>query len=163
MFVRALGAASVVLVSTLSSAQTNPRAVASMAEGRIQVEFGRPSAKGRDVLGMIQPDSYWRMGADAPTTLETSVPLIVGESRLEPGKYTLLGHFAASDEFFLVIAKGMSGSLPKDVAGRVEGRIERGQPPVELLTIDLEGTPGDAALVLSWGESRIRTPFRVAP
>lgn len=156
-------ASSLLLGGAFAWAQANPRGTASMAGGDVAIEYGRPSAKGRDVLGMVQPDSYWRMGADAATTLTTRVPLLVGDSPVSPGEYTLLGHFVTSSEFHLVVAESVTGSRPDSVAAKVRGEIEHGRSPVEQMTIDFDGDPEDATLVLSWGESRIRVPFRVAP
>jgi hypothetical protein len=153
------------LVSLTGSlwAQMNPRGTASLDGAKVSVEYGRPSAKGRDVFAMIQPGSYWRMGADDSTKLTTEVPLLVGGSRVEKGEYVLLGQFVTKEEFQLVVAKGLSGNDPSEIAAKVKGEITKGHDHVEAMTIAIEGKPADAAIVLSWAASRIRMPFKVAP
>jgi hypothetical protein len=143
-------------------AQMNPRGTASLEGARVTIEYGRPSAKGRDVFSMIQPGTYWRMGADNATKLETEVPLLIGGSRVEKGEYTLVGQFASPEEFELVVARGMTENEPTDVAARAKGEVSKGQDHVEQMTIALEGKPADAAIVLSWAGSRIRMPFKIA-
>jgi hypothetical protein len=143
-------------------AQMNPRGTASLEGAKVSIEYGKPSAKGRDVFAMIEPGSYWRMGADDSTKLTTDVPLLIGGSRVEKGEYVLLGQFASRDEFHLVVANGLSGSEPKEVAAKAKGELSKGHDHVEAMTIVIEGKPADAAIVLSWASSRIRMPFKVA-
>jgi hypothetical protein len=140
----------------------NPRGTASLEGAKVSIDYGRPSAKGRDVFSMIEPGSYWRMGADDSTKLKTEVPLVVGTSRVEKGEYVLLGQFVTKDEFHLVVAKGLSGNEPTEVAAKVKGEITKGHDHVEAMTIAIEGKPADAAIVLNWAGSRIRMPFKVA-
>ncbi len=155
--------AALVAVSVTGSlwAQMNPRGTASLEGAKVSIEYGKPSAKGRDVFALIEPGSYWRMGADDSTKLTTDVPLLIGGSRVEKGEYILLGQFASRDEFQLVVAKGLSGSEPKEVAARVKGEISKGHDHVEAMTVAIEGKPADAAIVLSWASSRIRMPLKV--
>lgn len=143
--------------------QANPRGEAALRGSRVRVDYGRPAAKGRDLMDMVQPDFYWRMGADTATILMTQVELKVGEESVPKGEYTLLGYFKSKEEFELVFARDVSpGSrVPKDVAGRVKGRIETGQENVERLTIELEEHDGAATFILTWGSSRITAPFEV--
>ncbi len=157
---------SAVMIALFASAagwaQVNPRGTASLSGANVSIDYGRPSAKGRDVFAMIQPGSYWRMGADDATKLKTEVPLLIGGSRVEKGEYNLVGQFASPGEFQLIVAKGMGENEPTDVAARVKGEISKGQDHVEEMTIALEGKPADAAIVLSWAGSRIRMPFKIA-
>jgi hypothetical protein len=62
----------------------------------IEVRFGRPIKRGRDLFGL--PDSaeilndgapVWRAGANASTRLLTEVPLVIGGRTIAPGEYTL--------------------------------------------------------------------------
>ena len=62
----------------------------------IEVRFGRPIKRSRDLFGL--PDSaeilndgapVWRAGANASTRLLTEVPLVIGGRTIAPGEYTL--------------------------------------------------------------------------
>ena len=64
--------------------------------GWIEVKFGRPLRRGRDIFG--PPDfiaflndgaPVWRAGANYTTRLITELPLVIADVRLEPGEYTM--------------------------------------------------------------------------
>ncbi len=62
----------------------------------IEVAYGRPIKRGRDIFG---PDDYreflndgaeiWRAGANVTTRLVTEAPLVFNGTRIEPGEYTV--------------------------------------------------------------------------
>src|SRR6202008_269248 len=54
------------------------------------VDYGRPLARGRVLLGnVISYDRVWRTGANAATQLTTSVPLSLAGVSVPAGTYTL--------------------------------------------------------------------------
>lgn len=64
----------------------------------IEVLYGRPIKRGRDVLGgagpaygkIANPDSpVWRAGANQSTRLKTEVPIVIGNKTIPPGEYTM--------------------------------------------------------------------------
>src|SRR5882672_8435839 len=63
----------------------------------IEVTYGRPIRRGRDVFGtganygkLANPDApVWRAGANVSTQLKTEVPLVVGSKTVPPGTYTM--------------------------------------------------------------------------
>ena len=62
----------------------------------IDVHYGRPLKRGRDLFGppdwaaMLNDGApVWRAGANRSTRLVTEAPLIIGGARVEPGEYTL--------------------------------------------------------------------------
>ena len=149
------------LASPLAS-QSNPRSEAALPGGIVRIDYGRPDLKGRDLLDLVQPDFYWRMGADEATRLLTLEALVVGGKRVPKGEYTLLGHFKTREDFDLVIASEVGpGRIPTKVAGRVKGTIEENEEYVERLTIQLTESGGEVLFVLSWGKNKISAPFRL--
>lgn len=63
---------------------------AAIAGATIAVDYGRPSKRGRVILGGIVPwDEVWRTGANSATQFETSSDLVVGDKVIPAGKYTL--------------------------------------------------------------------------
>ena len=76
------GALMLILSTPILHAQVNPRGETTLElnGGKVTVEFGRPSLKGRDIKTMIYPGEQWRLGADGDTTLTTEVGLKFGES-----------------------------------------------------------------------------------
>ncbi|HEV8598694.1 MAG TPA: DUF2911 domain-containing protein [Gemmatimonadales bacterium] len=72
--------------------QLSPRdtARAVIAGASVTVDYGRPSMRGRVILGGIVPwGEVWRTGANSATQLETTSDLLVGETVIPAGKYTL--------------------------------------------------------------------------
>ncbi len=70
----------------------------------IEITFGRPIARGRDVFGSGEnygkaandvgapgypPPPVWRAGANVTTRLKTEAPLRLGEHTLPPGEYSV--------------------------------------------------------------------------
>ena len=64
----------------------------------IEITYGRPIKRGRDVLGgtgatygkVANPDApVWRAGANVTTQLKTEVPLVVNAKTVPPGTYTM--------------------------------------------------------------------------
>ena len=64
----------------------------------IEITYGRPIKRGRDVLGgngdkygkVANPDApVWRAGANVSTQLKTEVPLVINGKTLAPGTYAM--------------------------------------------------------------------------
>jgi DUF2911 family protein len=64
----------------------------------IEITYGRPIKRGRDVFGgtganygkIANPDApVWRAGANVTTQLKTEVPLVINGKTLAPGTYTV--------------------------------------------------------------------------
>ena len=81
-------------------------ATATVGGGKVTVEYAGPQLKGRDVMAMLQPGIYWRMGADKPTIMTTEADLIFGGQRVAKGKYTLAAHFLADGKWSYFEALG---------------------------------------------------------
>src|SRR5262245_8931840 len=82
-------------------------ATASIGGGEVKVDYVGPAASGRDVLSLLAPGSYWRMGADKPTTITTAVDLKFGSSVVPKGTYTLVAHLSEDKKWTLVVADGV--------------------------------------------------------
>lgn len=64
----------------------------------IDIEYGRPLRRGRDLFGsgenygkatLVGGQPVWRAGANVATRLKTSVPLVIGGKTVPAGEYTL--------------------------------------------------------------------------
>ncbi len=142
------------------SQAANPRNTATLGEGRVTVGYGSPSSGGRDVLALIAPGSYWRMGADVNTTLDTQTDLRFGDETIPAGSYVLLAHFLEGETWELIICKDVqAGFRPKDTVAIVPFTLEKGHPPVERMKIDLKEEMGKSILVLSWGAYSLSAEF----
>ncbi|HSF15630.1 MAG TPA: DUF2911 domain-containing protein [Vicinamibacteria bacterium] len=136
---------------------------ASIGGGEVKVDFVGPSANGRDVLSLLPPGGYWRMGADKATTLTTDVDLKVGEATVPKGTYTLVAYFSEDKEWSLVVADGVgSGSKPTKIVAQVPGIVSKTDAVVENMTIKLEANGSAGKLVLEWGTARLTAEFSAA-
>ena len=130
--------------------------------GEIRVDFVGPSVNGRDVLKLLQPGAYWRMGADKATTLETSVALKFGDMLVPKGTYTLVAHLSNDGKWSLIVAEDLgSGFKPRTVVGRVIGTISKTDVVTDNMQIRLEADGVDINLVLDWGNARLTARFTV--
>jgi hypothetical protein len=138
-----------------ATAQMNPRGEAkvTLAGKPIVVEYGRPSLKGRDMLGQAEVGQEWRMGADAATTLETPVGLGFGQTRVPGGEYVLRAKKASATEWTLLLKRG------EEVAAEVPLKASPVDTSVEVFTIELAEEKGQGVFRMSWGNLALSTRF----
>ena len=139
---------------------------ATVGHASLTVDYSRPLARGRTLLGDVIPyDRVWRTGANQATQLTTSAPVTIGGIRLAPGTYTLWTLPRQSGAELIVNGQsgqwGTSYDQSRDV-GRAPLKSEATSRPVEAFTIAIE--PVDArrgTLVLEWGPFRWSAPITV--
>ncbi|WP_341228007.1 DUF2911 domain-containing protein [uncultured Arcticibacterium sp.] len=57
----------------------------------IEIDYSRPSMKGRNIFGGLVPfDEKWRTGANAPTTFTFGQDVTVGGKAVKAGKYSVI-------------------------------------------------------------------------
>ena len=134
----------------------NPRgeAKATVAGKAVAIDYGRPSLKGRDMLGQAQVGQAWRLGADAATTLKTEADLAFGAVAIPKGEYVLRATKIADDKWQLNV-EGKDGAKVADVplaASKLEASVEQ-------FTIDLVGEKDRGHLKMRWGTTALATSF----
>ena len=151
-----LGALILFLSTPSVFAQVNPRGetTAELTGGKVTVEYGRPSLKGRDIKTMISAGEQWRMGADASTTLATDVDLKFGDQSVPKGEYILRAKVLGEQKWLLLI-HGKDYSKVAEVPMKLEERSEN----VERLTIRVEGQEQAATFSLEWGKLSLSASF----
>jgi tetratricopeptide (TPR) repeat protein len=137
---------------------------ATVAGAEIIIDYSRPSARGRTVMGGLVPyDATWRTGANNATQLTTSAPLRIGDVHVEPGSYSLFT-IPRPGAWDLIINRevGMSG-LEHDPArdvGRVRLEPSARASHTEQFTIRLDPTAGGALLRIMWGDADVAVPVQ---
>jgi hypothetical protein len=139
-------------------AQANPRgqAKATLAGKSVVIEYGRPSLKGRDMLGQAEVGKAWRMGADSATTLKTEADLTLGTASVPKGTYTLKATKVAEDKWNLnIIAQDEAKTAVADVP------LTTSKLPasVELFTLELKGEKEKGEFEMKWGTTSLKAPF----
>ena len=135
-------------------AQMNPRGEArvTLAGKAIVVDYGRPSLKGRDMLGKAEVGQEWRMGADSATTLKTPVALAFGSTVVDAGEYTLKAKKVSATDWALLLDK--EGKVVE-----VPLKASTVDTSVELFTIDLSEDKGAGVFKMSWGNRALTAGF----
>jgi hypothetical protein len=134
----------------------------------VTVCYGRPSAKGRTIMGGLVPfGAPWRLGANEPTRLILPFAAEVAGARVEPGTYSIyVVPRETSWEVHVNKAVDRWG-IPIDEqveaqdAGKGTVPVEALAQPVEMLTLHLVAGP-PAELVVEWEKTRVRIPIRKA-
>lgn len=134
--------------------------------GYVSVVHGKPYARGRQVWGgLVGYDTVWAAGAHRATELATTVPLVIGSTRVEPGVYALFVTPRA-DRWTLHV-------------NRVPGQhlADEYDAAADLATVDAvpsaSGTPAEgltwsfsedgSALTLAWADRAASFPISRAP
>ncbi len=133
--------------------------------GEVKVDFTGPESKGRDVLAMLPPGGYWRMGADRATTLTTTVDLKFGDMVVPKGSYKLVAHFDENKKWTLIVAEDLTGSFkPTNVIAKVAGVVSELDTAVNNMTMKLEvsGHGNQGQIILDWGTARLTADFSTA-
>jgi len=120
------------------------KADVTLSSGSITIDYGAPSMRGREIFGALVPyGEVWRTGANAATTLTTTVPLMIGDLSVPAGKYTLYS-LPTAESFTLIVNKqtGQWGTVydkTQDL-GRVKTTVAEISSPVETFVISFEKT-----------------------
>ncbi len=141
-----------------------------IADKPVKVCYGRPSARGRTMLGgQIAYGKLWRTGANEPTILYAPVPLRVAGLAVPPGVYSLYT-VPGAGEWEIIVNRstsqwGEEGNYTKEVKaqelGRAKLKSERLTKPVETFAIRAEPAGNKAAsLLLEWEKTRVRIPVQ---
>jgi hypothetical protein len=139
---------------------------ATIGGATFAVDYGRPLARGRKLLGdVISYDRVWRTGANAATQFTTSAPITLAGLSLPAGTYTLwtAPHVGGVD---LIVNKqtgqwGTEYSRAQDL-GKARMQSDSAATAVDKFTISIEGSDArHGALVMAWGTFRWTAPIVV--
>ena len=152
----------------------------------IEVTFGRPIKRGRDVLGgaganygkLANPDApVWRAGANFTTQLQTELPLVINGKTIAPGTYTMFIDLKPNNWTLIVSTWkaqtkydpknsaelwGAYGYTPDKDVVRVPMKLETLPHVIEELAwefVDMTETGG--TLAIAWDKTMASVPFKV--
>jgi hypothetical protein len=150
-------AALAVVVAGPAFAQMNPRgeAKAMVAGKAVAIDYGRPSLKGRDMLGQAQIGQAWRLGADAATGLKTDADLAFGAVNVPKGEYVLTATKVAADQWHLNVLSKADRTKVADIP-LIPGKLDAS---VEMFTIALTGEKDKGTFEMHWGTTALKTSF----
>jgi hypothetical protein len=130
----------------------------------VTVNYGRPSARGRKIIGGVVPyNQIWRTGANEATTLATEVDLILGGTTIPRGTYSLYT-VPSKSSWQLVVNKevGQSGLVYHKQLDLARVKLQKAslKDYVERFTISIERVnPNSGTLKLTWEKTALTIPF----
>jgi hypothetical protein len=139
---------------------------ANIGNAAFAVDYSRPLARGRQLVGGIIPfGQVWRTGANAATQFTTSARITLAGLPVPAGKYTLWT-IPRPDGVQLVINRQTgqwgTGYNPAHDLGRVALQVSAVTAPVEQFTISISPNgSGSGALAMEWGTFRWSAPIEV--
>jgi len=145
----------------------SPRGQASFSfqDGKkIVVDYGRPSMRGRKIMGQLVPyNQVWRTGANEATTFTTDVPLVIGGKQIPAGKYAIFT-IPGENEWTVIFNKqtgqwGTKYDQAQDLA-RITVTPTKLQQPVEQFTISFDQRgPNAGVMKLEWENTSVSVDF----
>ena len=163
-----IGLASATLIVLMSSASLGHGAErgsvkATINGARISIDYGRPALMGRDMLKQIQPGQLWRIGANAPTTLESDKELNFGGTVVPKGKHILLARLVEPGKWALVFStKSVFQFEESAKVAEVPLTFQEADDSTEQVTIQLTQKDGAGVIEIAWGKMRLSASFKPA-
>ena len=150
--------------------QSSPKATIQQSVGLtdVEIEYSRPSARGRAVFGNLIPfGKVWRTGANENTTISFSDDVIIDGKTLKKGKYSL--YTVPKIESWEIIFYKTTDNWgnpeewkEENVALRATVKPETLNKSVETFTIGISGLDNNFAyLEISWENSFAALKFEV--
>ena len=139
---------------------------------RVTITYGRPftkdpkSGEPRKIWGGLVPwDKAWRMGSDEATVLITQKTLMIGDTEVPAGAYTLYA-IPSESGGKLAISKTLGAwGVPvneKNDLARVDMKKEALDKPNDQFTITVSKNPPDGGVIkLMWDNTQFSVPFTV--
>jgi hypothetical protein len=135
-----------------------------LAGKTLTVNYGRPSARGRKIIGSVVPyNQVWRTGANEVTTLTTESDILLGGATVPKGTYSLFT-LPSKKTWQLIINKetGQSGLVyhPRLDLARIKLQKHPLTDYVERLTISLNHVDNRSGLLkIEWERTSLLVPF----
>lgn len=159
-----VGIAGLLAVSAALHAQSpRGKAEATIENQVIEIDYGRPSLNGRDMLAQAPVGYVWRLGADQSTTLTTSGDLSFGDVTIPAGSYSLFAKRVGEDSWELVF-NGQTGQWgtehdpSRDIA-TVPLEWTKQETSHEEFTILVAALDEGGEIRMMWGENVLSTEF----
>jgi hypothetical protein len=131
---------------------------------KITVTYGRPSMKGRKIVGGLVPyGQVWRTGADEATVLTTEADLTIGALAIPKGSYSIFT-LPSETGWKLIVNKvdkqwGAFSYDEKQDLGRVDMKVGKTSGPVEQFTITLGNAGNGGVMKLEWENTSASVVF----
>jgi hypothetical protein len=133
---------------------------------KISITYGRPSMKGRKIMGALVPyNAVWRTGADEATVLNTEADLMIGTLAVPKGSYSLFT-LPTESGWKLIVNKtakqwGAFDYDAKQDLGRTDMKVGKTAAPVEQFTITLAKAGSGGVIKMDWENTSASVDVKV--
>ena len=138
------------------SSSNRGEAVLQLQGGKVSIEYGRPTLRGRDLEKLISPGEEWRMGSDTATTLTTDVDLKFGDKIVQKGKYVLKAKLVDKEKWHLIVLRD------ETTVAEIPLNLQKVDSSAEAMKIELQERSNGGRFVLQWGNLTLSTDFQKA-
>ena len=127
----------------------------------IEVEYSRPSKRGRDIFGNVVPyGKIWRTGADNCTTISFSTDVVIDSQTIQSGKYSIFSIPNKKSWDVILYSDTDLWGVPRDwdenkIVFKSNYQINKlaNNPVKEMFTISFDNvTNNDVDMVFSWDD-----------
>ena len=146
----------------------SPRSIVSQRVGLTDIElnYSRPSVKGRDIFGGLIPfGKHWRLGANKNSTISFSTDARFGGENVPAGTYSITAIVNEMNWTIILNSKNDMWGIDdgynsrQDVA-RFTAPVKTLNAPVESLYMGIEDlTQETANLIIVWEKSLVKIPI----
>ena len=152
---------------TMPAASTTAQLKQPVGMADITLDYSRPSAKGRKIMGEIVPfGAMWRTGANQPTKFTTTDSLTVSGIGLPKGSYVIMTK-PGKDAWQVMFNKNPKANAtdekalyPEDNVVSISVPVTKTAVPVETFTIGIGSiTNTSASLDIMWENTAVSIPF----
>lgn len=141
-----------------------------VAGKRAVICYGRPSAKGRTMIGgeLVPYGKLWRTGANEPTIIHLPAAATIAGIKVPAGSYSLYT-IPGETEWHVIVNKSItqwgheraySAAVKAQEVGHGMAKAAKLTKPVETFTITAPPATGGVDLVLEWESTRVSIPVR---
>lgn len=131
----------------------------------IRVIYSRPQKKNREIFGKLVPyGKVWRTGANEATEIDIYEPLLLDQTVIQPGTYTLYS-IPHEKEWVIIFNQDTNvwGAYnydeSKDVL-RVSVSPKKAAAPIESLSMAFMPTSDGVSLMIGWDDRYVEVPFK---
>jgi len=137
---------------------------ATIDGAHLKIIYSRPSVRGRKIWGGLVPwNKIWRTGANAATSFSTDKDLVIGETTVPAGNYTLYSIYTPDSAHLIINNQtgqwGTEYDESKDFARIPMEKTEI--VPREKFLISIDTTSNGGILQLSWDQTGYKVPIKV--
>jgi hypothetical protein len=142
----------------------------SVGTAQVRLCYGRPSLRGRTMLGGEIPwGKLWRTGANEPTMIHTTGPITIAGVAVPAGSYSIYT-MPGQGTWHVIVNRSITqwghessytAEVQKQEVGHGMASSAALQQPVEILTFTTQpGEAGAVNLVLTWETTSVTIPIK---